>query len=83
MAWSFSLMFLLKLLLHLNACSYSLRLRRRGKLLIVASYAVYIRGVLAFCSLSRSSSMETRGVLELLLVNAEDLKHAHHHPRRL
>ncbi|KAG2652888.1 16 kDa phloem protein 1-like [Panicum virgatum] len=26
--------------------------------------------------------METRGVLELLLVNAEDLKHAHHHPRR-
>ncbi|CAN6238907.1 unnamed protein product [Urochloa humidicola] len=26
--------------------------------------------------------METRGVLELLLVSAEDLKHAHHHPRR-
>ncbi|CAL5020444.1 unnamed protein product [Urochloa decumbens] len=26
--------------------------------------------------------METRGVLELLLVNAEDLKHARHHPRR-
>jgi hypothetical protein len=29
-------------------------------------------------------SMETReGVLELLLVSAEGLKHAHHHPRRL
>jgi hypothetical protein len=27
--------------------------------------------------------METRGVLELLLVSAEDLKHSHHHPRRL
>ncbi|CAN6252652.1 unnamed protein product [Urochloa humidicola] len=26
--------------------------------------------------------METKGVLELLLVSAEDLKHAHHHPRR-
>nr|CAB3447455.1 unnamed protein product [Digitaria exilis] len=26
--------------------------------------------------------METGGVLELLLVSAEDLKHAHHHPRR-
>ncbi|PVH66756.1 hypothetical protein PAHAL_1G338900 [Panicum hallii] len=26
--------------------------------------------------------METRGVLELLLVSAEDLKHSHHHPRR-
>ncbi|RLN08238.1 hypothetical protein C2845_PM11G30980 [Panicum miliaceum] len=26
--------------------------------------------------------METRGVLELLLVSAEDLKHDHHHPRR-
>uniref|UniRef100_K3YXT5 C2 domain-containing protein n=1 Tax=Setaria italica TaxID=4555 RepID=K3YXT5_SETIT len=27
-------------------------------------------------------SMETGGVLELLLVSAEGLKHAHHHPRR-
>ncbi|KAL6911948.1 hypothetical protein ACP4OV_000753 [Aristida adscensionis] len=27
--------------------------------------------------------MKTRRVLEILLVSAEDLKHAHHHPRRL